>query len=370
MGHLYKFNLLRILRKRADMFWTLFFPLILGSFFYISFGTKAESIEQINRIPVALVQEGNEIFETFLGELNQDILEVQTVGEEEALELLKSGDVDGIFYSKTVPTLSVAGVQINESILGSFLNSYLQNQRMMEEIGKKNPLKLLASMKEMMDFQELIQPVSAGGREIETSLSYYFALIGMTCLFGAFSGMTSSSELRANQSPLAARRSVAAARRFRLVVSELLAVFTVQFANCCILLLYLHFGLKISFGARWYLLIPVCMLGSICGAAIGILIGCLRLGDGPKMGMLVGGSLAMSFLAGLMFGNMKDIIEHHFPLLNRINPAALISDAFYSISIYENFGRYQKDLLLLGTITVILAGIGYVKLRRERYDSL
>ena len=70
------------------------------------------------------------------------------------------------------------------------------------------------------------------------------------------------------------------------------------------------------------------------------------------------------------FGNMKNIVEQHFPILNKVNPAALISDAFYSVSVYENMERYRMNLMILGAITVLCTVFCVIKLRRERYDSL
>ena len=104
--------------------------------------------------------------------------------------------------------------------------------------------------------------------------------------------------------------------------------------------------------------------------AWGIFLGSQRLAVGPREGLLVGSSLLMSFLAGLMFGNMKDIIAHYAPILNKVNPAALISDAFYSISVYENPARYLENLLLLALITAALTGVSFIQLGRDRYDSL
>lgn len=102
----------------------------------------------------------------------------------------------------------------------------------------------------------------------------------------------------------------------------------------------------------------------------GIFLEGLRLAVGLREGLLVGSSLLMSFLAGLMFGNMKDIIAHYAPILNKVNPAALISDAFYSISVYENPARYLENLLLLALITAALTGVSFIQLGRDRYDSL
>lgn len=368
MGKLYKFSLLETVRNKMEMFWPLVFPLILATLFYFTFGLS--TVTKMSPVPSAVVKEGNTYFETFLEEMDGAALTLQEMGEEEAREALRGGTVEGIFYSSAQLSLEVAGSQMNESILEMILDTYLQNQRLMEEIGKSNPLKIPQALKAVSGYQSYVEPVGTGGNTLDDGVAYFFALIGMACLFGSFSGMTAAANLRADQSALAARRSIVPVSRMKLVVSEMLAVFTVQFANICILLLYLHFGLHISFGEKWPLLIPVCILGSMTGVSYGIFIGCQRLKEGIKTGVLVGSSLLMSFLAGLMMGNMKDIVEHHIPILNRINPAALISDAFYSISVYENPARYRMNLLILAMITVILTCVSFVKLGRERYDSL
>lgn len=369
MGHLYKFNLLQVMREKGDMFWSLLFPIILGALFYLSFGTSGTET-MMAPVSVAVVKEGNLIFESFLQQMDGNTILLQEMEEEQATEALREGNVDGIFYSTRTPSLKVRSVDINASILNMLLKAYVENQTMLEEIGEENILRLPPAILSMMDYRELTSSVNMSGNASNDTLSYYFALVAMACLFGAFMGMTSASQLRADQSALAARRSIAPVHRFKLVLSEMMAVFTVQFFNICVLLFYLHFVLRISFGEKWALLIPVCILGSMAGVAIGIFIGSTKLGEGAKTGLLVGGSLFMSFLSGLMYGNMKDVVEHYFPLLNRINPAALIADAFYSVTIYDNPVRYRRNLVLLAVITILLVLISYRRLRRERYDSL
>lgn len=368
MGHLYWFNLKKILRSKEEMFWPLLFPLILGTLFSLTFGTGDLTIR--SNIPVALVREGNQYFETFLEGLSGELLLAEEMEEDAARDALERGTVEGIFFSGSTPALTVAASGINESILEVLLNTYLENQQMMEDIGAVSPLRFLGAANALTDYQECVKSVTVTGNEMNNSLNYYFSLIAMACLFGSFMGLTSALQLRGDQSPLAARRSVVPAGRLGLVISEMLSVFTVQFGNICVLLGYLHFLLGISFGDRWPLLFPVCVLGSMTGVAMGIFVGSLRMKDGLKNGLLVSASLIMSFLSGLMFGNMKNLVEEFCPLLNRVNPAALISDAFYSISVYENLKRYRENLLILAGITAALVAVSYWKLRRERYDSI
>lgn len=369
MKHLYKFNLLRMLREKSDMFWGLIFSVIMATLFFLSFGRGAMA-DTMSAIPAAAVKGENMIFETFLHEMDGDILELTWMEKEEAQAALKNGNVKGIYFCTKEPSLTVSGVQINESILQTLLDTFLQNQELMISIGKSNPSGLPAALSQLSDYGDYTEMVSAGGRTMDGSVTYFYALVGMACLFGGFSGLTSAINLRADQSALAARRSIIPVNRLKMVISEMLAAFSVQFANICLLLLYLRFILGITFGPKWPWLIPVCIFGSITGVSYGIFLGSLPMHEGIKNGILVGSSLLMSFLAGLMMGNMKDIIEHVCPIINRINPAALISDAFYSISVYENLSRYYMNLFILAVITILLTAVSFIRLRRERYDSL
>ena len=77
----------------------------------------------------------------------------------------------------------------------------------------------------------------------------------------------------------------------------------------------------------------------------------------------------MSFLAGLMFVDMKYIIAVKAPFLSYINPAALISDAFYSLYLFDSHSRF----LPISVCSVCSRGdvvLGIWRLRRERYAGI
>lgn len=302
------------LRQKGEMFWGLLLPVILATLFYVSFGSGID-VEQMSAVPAVLVSEGNAAFEAYLEAMDGERIVLTRMDREDALESLKNGSAAGVFYSTEEPSLTV------------------------------------------------------GGESVKTDAGYFYALIGMACLFGTFQGMYASVGLRADQSPLAVRRSITPVHRLTLAAVEMLSAFTVQFLCICALLLYLWLP-GIPLGGKWWMLLPVCVLGSMTGVAFGVFVGCTKLREGAKVAVLISSSLAMSFLAGLMFVNMKDIVERYAPFLNRINPAALISDAFYSISIYENLERYRRNLPLLLLMTMLLSGISFLRLRRERYGSL
>lgn len=94
------------------------------------------------------------------------------------------------------------------------------------------------------------------------------------------------------------------------------------------------------------------------------------MGEAMKIGLFLGISMVASFLSGLMIGGIMDLIEKHAPIVNRLNPAALIADAFYCVCIYEDMDRYVRDLSLLAGMSLVFAFVAFLSVRRVRYDSI
>ena len=138
-----------------------------------------------------------------------------------------------------------------------------------------------------------------------------------------------------------------------------------------ILTLFVRFVLRIDLGGHPGEIILVNMMGSMIGVSMGILIGCVsRLSFGMRMGFCVLFTLLPGFLAGLMFGDMKNIIEQHCPVLNRVNPAAVLSDSYYCMAVYNDTARMTRNLLILGAMSIGFVLIAFFVTRRERYDSI
>ena len=115
----------------------------------------------------------------------------------------------------------------------------------------------------------------------------------------------------------------------------------------------------------------ITFLGCLIGVSLGFFVGSLgKIREGVKIGILLAVSMTCCFLSGLMNNTMKDIVEKNIPVLNRLNPAALISDAFYCINVYNDPARYYRNLIILAVMSVLLTGASFFMIRRERYDSL
>ena len=80
--------------------------------------------------------------------------------------------------------------------------------------------------------------------------------------------------------------------------------------------------------------------------------------------------MAGCFLSGMMGISMKYVIDKNVPIINMLNPAALITDGFYSLYRYDTLNRYWINIISLLIITSILILISIKALRRNKYDSI
>ncbi|MCI8797938.1 MAG: ABC transporter permease [Dorea sp.] len=380
MLHLFKYRFIQTTRDFSVMFWALTFPLILGTLFYLSFGSlgiESTGDSDWDTVKVAVIQDGSssenhKAFEKFLEQMDGEILDIQDISEEsKALDALIEEKILGIFYVKETPSLTVSKNGIHESILTSVLETYNRNAAMFQKIAMTHPDRLPDAAAAMENYRQTTSEVSLGGKSMNPNSQYFFALVAYACLSGAFLGVKSTFDSQANLTALGARRSITPTHKLKLIIIDLLVLCMIHFVNILVLCLYIAHILGISLGDNPGALLLVDLMGSMIGICLGIAIGSIaRLSFSMKMGFTVLFTLLPGFLAGLMFGNMKNIIEQNCPIINRINPAAVLSDAFYCMSVYYDIERFTRCLAILAIMSVLLLGIAFLSIRRERYDSI
>ena len=380
MKLIYKCRLKVILHDKANLFWTLVFPLLLATFFSISFGSALENSEKFESIPVAIVEgkEANPYFNEMLTGIEKEgLLAIENISSEEAEKLLADNEIIGIYIVDSSVTLIVNNTGITQSILKYILDSYLQVESTINNLIAENP-------NEFMEKPELIENViqeimsgepvteaTQGNSDYNFYFQNYYALIAMTCLYGSFFGMSAALSVQGNLSPLGARRSVVPTTKTKLALGDLLANMTIAFAIILILLAYMKFALKIDMGDNIAAVILTALLGSFVGVMLGMFIGSLtRMSSGLKEGILIGGVLFLSFLGGMMYPMIRYDIENIFPLFNKINPAALIVDSFYSLDTYGVGGRFWTNIIILTCFGIAFLILSIRFLRRREYESI
>lgn len=375
MWNLIKYSFLAKIRDFSLVFWPFVFPLVLTTAMYFSIGQMEES--DFETIPVAIVTQSTgeeDVFQEYLETMGDDkeaLINVRPMAEEEAVTALENGDIEGIFYSREEPSLTVGGSGLAQSILQMILESYTEGKQTLEDVSKIHPDRMEAAIRQMSDYGSVTEEVSLGGRTTNTTAQFFYAMIGMACLYGCFIGYQSAMDLQANLSALAARRCVSPVHRMRWLLSETAVSFGIHFVNMLVLLAYMKYILRLEFAGSYAEMIPVVIIGSMIGVTMGMFITSIgKMGESVKIGIMISVSLALSFLAGLMNADIKNVIDRNVPLLNRINPAALISDALYCLNVYDAPERYMQDMVILFVMCVLLLTGTFLIVRRERYGSI
>lgn len=376
--HLFRYKLKVLFREKDLLGWIFAFPIVLGTFFYLSFGTIMNNGENdFKPVPIAFVSESSSDanFAKVLEELGKNtenqLFQVTRTDKSNAEELLKKGDIDGIIEDTAGISVIVSTKGLNQTIIKSFLDTYLKHRRVLQQIGSTNPEKLSAAMDILTKEISYNKETSFGNSKMDNLSQYFFALIAMTCMYGAVIGRRCVEDIQANLSPLGARREISPAHKLTVIFADFCGAVVVDFASVVLLFFYLTAVLKVDFGTRIPYIILSAFAGSVIGVAMGTFIGSIGgISINVKEALVSVISLGLSFLSGLMINNMKDIVEHTVPFINRINPAALITDCLYSLNMYQTFDRFYTDIAIMGIIAVLFIFGSYLLLRRNRYASI
>lgn len=369
------------LRNKMALIWMFIFPIVLSTLFYFAFGSLDES-EKLEQIPVALVSTALEQQEPALLELlrglsntKEGLLDLrETSGIEEAEELLKAGTVAGIItVPDGAPLLTVRQNGMEQSILHSILSRYLQMKEAAAqamEIG--GPASGKQAAKKLAQESTLTaQQVSLSENPPSLTLGYFYSLLAMVCLYASFLGNVAVEMRQANLSAVGARQCVAPQRPVRALLRDLAAYYTVGCLSVALAVLYMNSVLGVSFGRRWGLVLLTCMAGTAVGLLFGAAVSVSnRLRDTTKTGVIVTVTMVCCFLAGMMIGGINYQIAQKVPLLDRLNPAARISDAFYSLYYYDGYGRYLESMGMLAGMAALLFLVVLAFERRQRYESI
>lgn len=377
----FKYALLRLMRNKANLFWILVFPIVLGCFFKIAFSNITAS-ESFHTIPVAVV-EGDTAdataFHTMIEQLSGDsedaMLSATFCDDKKARTLLEKGKVDGIFYTTDTVELAVnsdlSDASINQSILQSLLTQYYLNRDLIVQILTTNPGNIESLVDSIGQSVDTRKEVSLTRNNIDTYDQYFYNLIAMACLYTAMGGINLAINNSANLSSLAARKTIAPAKRAALIGTELLAIILFESLLNMVSFLFIVTVLGIHMTTHLGLALLTILISTTFSITFGMFLGCVGpKSEGGKTGLMFAVVMPLCFLSGLMMGTMRMVVEKYASFVNRINPAALISDSFYALNNYDTLTRYTGNILTLLLMTALFLIISILVTRRKTYASL
>lgn len=380
MLRIFQYSFKQLLRNRAELFWLLLFPILLGTLFKAAFGSLMDET-LFNPIPVAIVcgdgyaAEGFKELADALGEAGDDQFLIPTYcDEEKALALLNEKEVDGIIYADEDITLSVAANTDDttaQSTLKCLVDQYNLDAAAITEIAMNSPELVADALSALDNNSGYTTEISFNSKILNTFDQYFYNLIAMSCLYTALSGMYIAINNQGNLSALGARKNVAPTHKLKLIAGELFSCIIFRFLINLIGFAYIVLVLKIDLTARLPLAILTIFVSCMAGTSLGFCLGSIgRAAENTKISVTIAFVMLCCFLSGLMVDNMRMYVEKYCPIINRINPAARISDCFYSLIAYDDLNRYIGNIITLLIFSAIFCFAGFLLTRRKKYASL
>lgn len=378
---LYTTRIKILLREKSNLFWTLFFPIILSIFFHAVL-TNAYGGDVIKPIDIALINDTEssdsnyQEFDTTMQAIEisegEKLFNIRHTSEEKAKGLLEDDKISGYILYDNGLNLVVKESGINESIIKSILETYAKVTKTVQTLFVING-ELISNeeIETLYNGGDYVVEVNASMNKPDLVLNHYYSLIAMACLFGSMFGLREVNDFQANLSTKGARLNASPVNKIKLAASGISAAYTLQLVSILLLIAFLKFILKVDFGERVPFILLTSVIGSFTGVLLGTAIGSLsKKNEDFKSSLLTSISLLGCFLAGLMFVQMKYIVATKLPFLQYINPANLITDALYGLYFYDSLDRFILNIIILSVINVILAVITFCSVRRSRYASL
>lgn len=362
--HSFKNTFKFFFRQKELLFWSLLFPIILGLFFKLAFANLTQNTK-FKTIDVAVNESLMEDkgFESFMKEMEDEKYFNITKTDDDNI-LAKDDNLKA--YIATMDDIYTKGSGISESVVETIMNIYKQKMSLIENIMMKDPTTDLSKITGANDY---IKDVSR--KNMDPVNIFFYTLIGMTAIYGYMYGLYVSFQYEGNLSVIARRNLVSPIKKNVAFSASVLVSWIMNFGILLVFIVYLKYALGVDFGDRTLQMILLAALATFNGVTLGILIGVSNKASiEMKTGLGIAISMLMSFLAGMMVPDIKILIAEYAPIINKINPVAVVTDAIYSLYYYDTLTRFNMDMINLLIITVVFIFAALFFMRGKEYESL
>jgi len=375
---IFKTRIKVILRRRDNVFWAFIFPLLLGLFFHLGFGSlsednflettevyiEASSLDNalITAMENVEIKDGKKLF-ILNQEHTKDELEVKLIAEE----------ITGFVYGEDNEVIfRITNSGLTQTIVKSFLDQYMQINALVTKVVTTNPEVLPNVLSDLeTNVTYFTSDLSSADPNANVLTLYFYALIAMACLFAAYWGINLVNDVSANMSDLGVRVEIAPTHRLKLIIIYFLAALLVHYIGNILLILFLKYILGVAFTDNIFLISLISLVGTISGIALGAFLSALIKGSRNfKEGIVTSVTLVLSALSGLMFLDLKYYVESALPIIKYINPASSLTDAFNSLYYYNDYSMYAANIINLVILSVVFIFLTYILMRGKKYDSI
>jgi ABC-2 type transport system permease protein len=383
--HNYKYAFKTLLKNKALVFWTLAFPFILAVLFNLAFA-RLHDYDTFEPFDVAVVEDDafkkNLVFRSAfntLSEGDEQLFKTQYVSMDEAEKLLDDEKIEGFVYiADDEAHVKIKANGTNQTVLKTVTEQISQTATMVEDIAKSemerqagqkvNTLEIYMNAVKLVTESE--PNIKEDSHVMNMVVIEFYTLIAMACMQGAMLSVELTNRCLPNLSNRGKRVAIAPTRKGTMLISSLLAGYTMLFFSLIALITFMRFILGVEFGSNIGLIMLLSAVGALAAMMLGVLLSVtFKTNESAKNVIVVIVTMVGCLFAG-MFGGMKIIFDEMCPWFNKISPVGMITDGYYSLYYYDDPQRYFVNLLSLLAVSAIFFVLAVRNLRKAHYDSI
>ena len=376
--HNFKYDLITSLRVKEVILWLIIYPIALGTFFKVAFGNIYDNDIRFTTVKTAVVvssEQNGEAFKKVAQTLeNEDdaMFSFIYTDKDDAFKKLKDEDVRGIIFVDDRLSLTVSSNSLKSTMLERFVEKYNLNTKIITDTAKNDPAKVEAVAKALSEELSTVKAEALSDGNTNMYDQYFYNLLAMVALFGTITGLHVATHNQGNLSALGARKCISPTPKSKTILANLCATFVVQAICMVISLTFIITVLRVDMGSRLPLVYLTSILAGTVGCSMGFFIGSIgRFNESTKDAVCTASSLLLCFCSGLMDASIKQkIAESSFAWFNKVNPAAVICESFFSLNIYKDYTRYIQCVVTMIITSAVFVMLGFFMTRRRKYASL
>lgn len=414
--HALLYNIKIVLRNNEGLLWGLIFPLVYGLVYMLAFQGINNQTENFDAIPVAVVYEGT------AGQITEakDLLaNIATEGSIEAGDVVESEEIaTGVVDSSDYPLLAInmededtAQAHLREGIISQAIYVGFDDQSQMQfnlEVAPSaassitstivyailesfasstNAFTLLFDQAiQSPDPQEAVDQVnfrldqlntdqdilvtSKANKKVSAWSNFYYVALAYVCIFYMSIGINLVLQNEANYAETALRETVSPTTKY----TRYLAI-TLTWIVPALLVIYILLGIywlnDVPLGDDWPRIFALMTLGPITGILMGSAFAAVFKKKAELiMGIAIVIPLILGMLSGMMSYDVKVWVVNNAPIINKLNPVALINDAFYYLNNYPTYAQYNQNMMILSGLAAVCLIISLIGIRRTDYENL
>ncbi|WP_448751676.1 ABC transporter permease [Actinomyces naeslundii] len=380
MLSVFSYQVLRLLRDRILLVWTLGFPIVLSLIFMAQFSNLNEAYEA-NPMSFGVVQDeayrADPGLDAVVERISADdadphlITKVTHSTASEAEAAAKRGETNGYLAVESGEPVLHVTQKGNDAettrVLRVVMDSYTQRRAEYEALIKAGtaPERLAA----LETDQSFTRSLSVTPSPVKPETHYYFALLAFACGMGTTVAMVAVQGIMAI-SPLGARQTMAGLPRWKVLTATLAASWVCVLACLLIAFTFIATVVDVDFGPHTLLCLVAIGVCSLMSSAAGAALGTLgRLG----VGMISGITSLLSLFTGLYGPAAQSLaisVESHAPLLAQANPLWQTARCFYGLLYYDSLEPFTRSCAVLLGMTCLFLTIALIRARRMTHEHL